>query len=92
LKSGAEPRAAELLAQGPPFDPDEIGLHRHEAYLSADEVVFVFEGAEVDAVLDGLVGYPFGPALRGVLDEWRPLVEEPPRVAQSAYDWEREAE
>ena len=25
LKSGAEPRAAELIAAGPPFDPIEVG-------------------------------------------------------------------
>ena len=90
LKSGAEQQAAELLAQGPPFDPGEIGLHRHVAYLSADEVVFVFEGAEVDVVLDDLVGYPFGPTLRAAFDRWRPLVEEPPRIARPAYEWERE--
>jgi hypothetical protein len=92
LKPSAEQQAAELLAQGPPFDPDEIGLHRHEAYLSAGEVVFVFEGPEVDVVLDDLVGYPFGPTLRAAMDAWRPLVEEPPRIARSAYEWERGTE
>jgi hypothetical protein len=41
LKSGTEPRAAELIAQGPPFDPDESGLERHTVYLAADEVLFI---------------------------------------------------
>jgi hypothetical protein len=91
LKSGAEQQAAELLKKGPPFDPDEIGLHRHEAYVSAGEVVFIFEGPEVDAMLDDLVGYPLGPTLRAALDEWRPLVEDQPRIARPAYAWEREA-
>jgi hypothetical protein len=38
--------------------------------------VFVFDGPEVDVVLDDMVGYPFEPALRAALDKWRPLVEE----------------
>jgi hypothetical protein len=42
LKSGAEPRARELIASGPPFDPAESGFDRHAVYLSVDEVVFVF--------------------------------------------------
>jgi excisionase family DNA binding protein len=90
LKSGTEQQAAELLAQGPPFDAEELGLHRHTAYLSADEVVFVFEGPEVDATLDSLVGYPVESSLRAAFDAWRPLVEEPPRIARPAYEWERE--
>lgn len=60
------------------------------AYLSAGEVVFVFEGPEVDVVLDDLLGYPFGPGLRAAFDEWRPLVEGPPRIARAAYAWEQE--
>jgi hypothetical protein len=52
--------------------------------------VFVFEGPEVDVVLDDLLGYPFGPGLRAAFDEWRPLVEGPPRIARPAYAWERE--
>jgi hypothetical protein len=89
LKS-AEQKAAELLANGPPFDPDERGLDRHVAYLSAGEVVFVFEGPEVDVVLDDLVGYPFGSALRAAFDRWLPLVDGRPRIARLAYEWERE--
>lgn len=89
LKSGAEEEAAELLAQGPPFDPEERGLNRHAAYLSAGEVVFVFEGPEVDVALDDLVGYPLGRPLRAALDRWRPLIEGHPRIARPAYEWER---
>ena len=91
LKTGAEQQATELLAQGPPFDPDEIGLQRHVAYVCGDEVVFVFEGPEVEGVVDDLVGYPFGSRIRAAFDKWRPLIEELPRVARPAYEWEREA-
>jgi hypothetical protein len=91
LKSGAEEKAARLLAHGPPFDAEELGLRRHTVYLSAGEVVFVFEGPEVDAILDSLIGYPVAPTLRAAFDAWRPLVEGPPRIARPAYEWEQDA-
>ena len=58
LKSGAEPRAAELIAAGPPFRSGHSGLEGHTVYLAADEVVFVFEGREVEWIVDGLVDEP----------------------------------
>ena len=33
--------AEALLRGGPPFDPEELGLHRHGAYLTATEVVYL---------------------------------------------------
>jgi hypothetical protein len=47
LKEGSEPRAAELVAAGPPLDPAETGILRHSIYISSSEAVFVFEGHEV---------------------------------------------
>jgi hypothetical protein len=90
LKSGAEPRAAELIAHGPPFDPRGTGLVRHAVYLSADEVVFVFEGKEVEWVLDRLIDEPFQWPVVDALDEWRPLLEDNPRIARSVYSWSAE--
>jgi hypothetical protein len=90
LKSGTEQEAADLLAQGPPFDPAERGLDRHVVYLSADEVVFVFEGPEVDVVLDDLIESPFEPRVASALERWRPLIEGNPRIARPAYEWLRE--
>lgn len=87
LKSGAEPRAAELIAHGPPFDPRGRGFVRHAVYLSSDEVVFVFEGTEVEWLLDRLIDDPFEWPLVDALDEWRPLVEDHPRIARSVYSW-----
>lgn len=91
LKDGAETRAAELLEKGPPFDPSERGFERHAVYLSATDVVFVFEGPEVDSILDELVGEPFSRLLSIALDEWRSLVDGPPRIARPAYAWEAPA-
>lgn len=91
LKPGAEPRAAELLCTGPPFDPAQQGLERHTVYLSATEVVFVFEGSEVDRILGDLVDDPFAWLLSEALDRWRPLIEGQPRIARPAYAWKRHA-
>ena len=83
LKEGAEPRAAELIAHGPPFDPGTTGFDRHTVYLSADEVVFVFEGTEVEWMIDALVDEPFHWPVLSALDEWRPLLEGNPRIRAS---------
>ena len=34
--------ARELLAGGPPFDPEALGLDSHHVFLTASEVIFVF--------------------------------------------------
>ena len=89
LKDGSETRAAELIAEGPPFDLAGTDFVRHSVYLSASEVVFVFEGDQVESPLTELVDerpYPLGPAL----DQWRAIVEGPPRIARERFGWERE--
>jgi hypothetical protein len=88
LKSGTESRAAELIAKGPPFDPAESGLTRHAVYLSAGEVVFVFEGHDVEWIVDRMIDEPFRWPVTDALDAWRPLVEGQPRIARSAYTWQ----
>jgi nucleotide-binding universal stress UspA family protein len=91
LTSGPEQEAADLLSNGPPFDSGEKGLQTHAVYLSAGEVVFVFEGPEVDVVLDDLVENQFEAFVAAALESWRPLIEGIPRIAQPAYEWHREA-
>jgi hypothetical protein len=88
LNERAEPRAAELLEKGPPFDPGERGFERHAVYLSATEVVFIFEGREVESILDEIIGDPFCWLLSAALNEWRPLIDGTPRIARPAYSWE----
>ena len=89
LKPGAQPKAAALLAGGPPYDPAEQRLERHAVYLSASEVVFVFEGEEVEWAVDDLVDVQWLPAFEAAVKAWRPLVEDPPRLARLVYAWER---
>jgi hypothetical protein len=85
LRPGARAKAAELIASGPPFDPEAVGLERHSVYLSGAEVVFVFEGAEVEWIVDGIVDDPFRSP---VFEAWSELLDGSPRAAREAYFWE----
>jgi hypothetical protein len=85
LQPGAQPDAERLLANGPPFDPAELGLRRHADYQSPREVVFMFEGEAVDAAVREFVN---DPARSTVLARWRALVEGPPRIAHERYFWQ----
>lgn len=85
LKEDALERAWELAAQGPPFDPAETLLTRHQLLLTAAEVIFIFEAES-------------GPAFERFLSEldlwaaaadWRDLVAGTPRLAELVYAWER---
>lgn len=88
LKPNAEQRARELIAQGAPFDPAESGLQRHAVYLAADTVVFVFEGHEVEWIVDRLLDKPFQWNVIRALEAWRPLVDGHPRIARAVHVWE----
>jgi hypothetical protein len=89
LRPGTEEQAAQLVAGGPPFDPGERGLAQHTVYLSAGEVVFVFEGDEVEWIVEEMVQEPGGGAVASALAAWRDLVDGPPRIGRVAYSWER---
>jgi hypothetical protein len=85
LKPGARQQVRELLAQGPPFDPEGVGLERHEVFLTDEEAVFLFEG----------LARPVLQRLLGRLDvwaaaaAWREHVAGPARLAEDAYSWSR---
>ena len=51
--------------------------------------MFVFEGHEVEWLVDALVDEPFHWMLDEALDKWRPIVEGPPRIAREVFSWER---
>ena len=89
LKPGAETRAAELISAGPPFDPEASGFERHTVFLSATEVMFVFEAHQVEWLVDALVDEPFHWMLNEAMETWRPLVDGPPRIAREVFSWAR---
>jgi hypothetical protein len=87
LKEGNGLRAAELIAAGPPFDLAETGIAHHSVYLSAGEVVFVFEGHEVEWMVDDLISDPSQPKLQSAFDAWRSIVDGSPRIARERFGW-----
>jgi hypothetical protein len=90
LKEGSEQRAAELVGAGPPFDLTNTGIVRHSIYISASEAVFVFEGHEVEWIVDQLIDEPFHYELRRALEQWAEIVDGRPRIARERFGWQRE--
>jgi hypothetical protein len=88
LKERNEQRAAELVGAGPPFDLTETGIARHSVYISAREAVFVFEGHQIEWIVDQLIDEPFHYELQRALDEWREIVEGRPHVARERFGWQ----
>ena len=86
LKPDKAERARELVAAGPPFDPDELGFERHHVYVSEGQAVFVFEGARVDALVRRLAEAGGG---HEAFAAWEPLIQGLPQLAHEAYFWER---
>ena len=87
LRDDAHDEAEVLLHEGPPFDAAQLGLDRHAAYLTAGEVVFVFEGPEVEWVVNDLLD---DPRVASFFAPWRKLVEGSPRLAHERFYWSRE--
>jgi hypothetical protein len=88
LKEGSEQRAAELGGAGPPFDLTNTGIVRHSIYLSAHEAVFVFEGHEIEWIVDQLIDEPFHYELQRALEQWREIVDGQPRIARERFGWQ----
>jgi hypothetical protein len=88
LKERSAQRAAELVGAGPPFDLADAGIARHSIYISPGEAVFVFEGHQVEWIVDELVDDPFHPELQRALDQWREIVDGQPRVARERFSWQ----
>jgi hypothetical protein len=90
LKEGSAPRAAQLIAGGPPFDLAEIGLTSHSVFLPAGEVVFVFEAHQVEWMVDSMIDDPFQHEIQRALGQWRAFVDGPPRIAREQFGWRRD--
>jgi hypothetical protein len=86
LKEGAQEAVRTLLEAGPPFEPEQTELDRHEVFLTPHEVVFVFESRLGGKALERLL---VEPGLWKVADSWRQHVAGPPRLAQDVYAWKR---
>jgi hypothetical protein len=84
LREGMREVAAEFLAEGPPFDPKELGLARHQVFLTDSEVVFVFEAKEGLATLDDILAEP---DFWSIASAWQHLTAGQPRVGAMIFEW-----
>lgn len=89
LRDGMREVAAEFLEEGPPFDPRELGLARHQVFLGDSEVIFVFETEASLATLDQVLAEP---EFWSIVSSWEHLAEGAPRVASIAFDWRHAAD
>jgi hypothetical protein len=89
LNDGKHAEAERLLREGPLFDPEELGLHRHSVYMTATEVVFVFEAPEVEWIVNDIVD---DPVLSSAFGPWEAIIDGPPRLAHERYFWSRDQE
>ena len=87
LKEGKHADAEKLLREGPPFDPEALGLHRHAAYLTSTAVAFVFEAPEVEWIVNELIDDPVTSAAFG---PWHQLLDGTPRLAHERFYWARD--
>jgi hypothetical protein len=55
--------------------------------LSAGEVVFVFEGDQVEWTVDELIDNPFRPEIQSAFDQWREIIDGSPRIAREQFGW-----
>jgi hypothetical protein len=85
LREGTEKRAAELIAEGPPFDPSDLALSRHAVYLGDDLVIFAFEGEEVEQRVRSVINDPVRSASFAA---WMPILGDRPALAHEVYYWE----
>jgi hypothetical protein len=86
LKAGVRDRVRELLELGPPFDPEAVGLERHQVFLTDHEAVFFFEALD-QSTLDRLAR---SPRLRWAATAWREYLGGRMRRADVAYSWARD--
>jgi hypothetical protein len=86
LVEGAHDAVRALLADGPPFDPEALGLDRHQVFLTTSEAVFVFESELGAGALEPLLEEP---ELWKSAAAWHEHVAGPPRIAEDMFSWTR---
>jgi hypothetical protein len=87
LASGMRNVAYEVLAEGPPFDADALGLASHEVFLSDAEAIFVFGLADGPETLEKILA---DEEFWTVVSSWERIAGGRPRLATVAFDWSAE--
>jgi hypothetical protein len=86
LLEGSHEAVRSLLEAGPPFDPERIGLDRHDVFLTPTEAIFVFESRLGERALEPLLEQP---ELWQSAAAWHEHVAGPPMIAEEVYSWTR---
>jgi hypothetical protein len=86
LREDAHDAVRALLAAGPPFDPELLGLDRHQVFLTASEAVFIFESQLGADALEPLLQEP---ELWQSAAAWHEHLAGPPRLAEDIFSWTR---
>lgn len=86
LAEGRSEVVREFLEEGPPFDPGEVGLASHQAFLTDREVVFVFETEEGARALERILAEP---ELWDVVPHWQHHLAGEPRIGLAVFEWRR---
>jgi hypothetical protein len=85
LLPGSRERAAEILAEGPPYGLALAGFRRHSVFLAGESVIFVFEGTRIEGLVRELVD---DPTVSAAFSVWGPLLDGTPALAREEFYWE----
>jgi len=88
LRPDARERARELLAEERATASSEGSVDRKAIFMSESEIVFLFEGPELEEWLRELFN---DPVRSSDLGHWLPLFDGPLHRAPEVYLWKREA-
>ena len=78
--------ALAALAEGPPFDPADVGVDFHQVLLSGNEAIFVFGLEEGPASLERILARE---DFWSVVSWWEHIAAGRPRIAEVAYEWRK---
>ncbi len=84
IRYGAYAEARRLIGEDRPFDSERTPRDRHQVFLTGNEAIFVFEGANARAAVEELVG---DVAVSKTALAWRHCLAGRPRIADDVYGW-----
>jgi hypothetical protein len=92
LKAGKAAEAERALADGPPFDPAQVGLSGHAAYLTDERVYLLFQGETARSTALQLAREHLVEVSRwqGIVKGLPKTVTTVPAEARCIYQWARE--
>ncbi len=88
LKPGSEGRARELRRRTRTIDLENSRFDAHEVFVTAQEVIFVFEGGATDGGTIDLAADD--PGVWRAAKAWADCLDGRPRIARSAFFWKRD--